>query len=187
MTERCSPRLPRRARRDALRALRGRVLRTELYALDGTAARGPALHRDRVASTACARIDPPAGDDRPRSASSSRSPSAQRTTQWERGDDPMTQFAFTGDYDAYGQPRRQIAVAVPRGRDPRALAGPPAEPYLATHDATEYAPAATTPALHASTGSRARPTLRGRATTAARSVFELRDARARAAPADAAR
>ena len=28
--------LPRRARRDALRALRGSVLRTELYALDGT-------------------------------------------------------------------------------------------------------------------------------------------------------
>jgi hypothetical protein len=29
--------LPRRARRDALRALRGSILRTELYALDGTA------------------------------------------------------------------------------------------------------------------------------------------------------
>ena len=29
-------------------------------------------------------------------------PLAQRTTQWERGDEPMTQFAFTDDYDAYG-------------------------------------------------------------------------------------
>ena len=33
---RCWPRCPRRLRRDALRALRGQVLRTELYALDGT-------------------------------------------------------------------------------------------------------------------------------------------------------
>ena len=31
--------LPRRARRDALRALRGSVLRTELYALDGRSGR----------------------------------------------------------------------------------------------------------------------------------------------------
>ena len=41
---------------------------------------------------------------------------AQRTTQWERGDDPMTRFTFTDDYDAYGQPRSQIEIAVPRGR-----------------------------------------------------------------------
>ena len=43
----------------------------------------------------------------------------QRTTQWERGDDPMTQFAFTAGHDDYGMATRQLAVAVPRGRDPR--------------------------------------------------------------------
>ena len=48
---------------------------------------------------------------------------AQRTTQWERGNDPMTQFAFTDDYDAYGQPRSQISIAVPRGRDYRVSSG----------------------------------------------------------------
>ena len=30
-------------------------------------------------------------------------PLAQRTTQWERGDEPMTRFVFTDDYDGYGQ------------------------------------------------------------------------------------
>ena len=39
---------------------------------------------------------------------------AQRTTQWERGDDPMTQFAFTAGYDELGQPRQQTTVAPPR-------------------------------------------------------------------------
>ena len=33
---------------------------------------------------------------------------AQRTTQWERGCDPMTQFSFTADYDSYGQARAQL-------------------------------------------------------------------------------
>src|SRR5262249_44128556 len=46
-------------------------------------------------------------------------PLAQRTTQWERGDEPMTRFAFTDDYDAYGQSRRQVSLAVPRYRDYR--------------------------------------------------------------------
>jgi hypothetical protein len=32
----------------------------------------------------------------------------------------MTQFTFTDDYDAYGQPRRQVSLAVPRHRDYRA-------------------------------------------------------------------
>jgi hypothetical protein len=31
---------------------------------------------------------------------------AQRTTQWERGRDPMTQFAFTAGYDEFGLPGR---------------------------------------------------------------------------------
>ena len=63
---------------------------------------------------------------------------AQRTTQWERGDEPMTQFTFTGDYDAYGQPRRQVTFAVPRHRDYRAPA-PAGTPYLGTIAETQYA------------------------------------------------
>ena len=65
---------------------------------------------------------------------------ASRTTQWERGSDPMTQFAFTGGHDAYGLPRTRLAVAVPRGRNPLlTLNTPPAEPYLSTHIITDYA------------------------------------------------
>jgi hypothetical protein len=62
----------------------------------------------------------------------------QRTTQWERGADPMTQFSFTGGYDAYGRPQWQLAIAVPRGRDYRQSAVP-AEPYLSTYSMTTYA------------------------------------------------
>ena len=121
--------LPRAARRDALRAMRGQQLRSELYAVDGT---------DRT--------------DRPYTVTESlagvreEAPRvyfpfvlAQRTTQWERGDDPMTQFTFSAGHDAYGQPTQEIAVAVPRGRDP-VLAAPAADqPYLATVTTTEYA------------------------------------------------
>ena len=71
-------------------------------------------------------------------ASSSRNHLAQRTTQWERGDEPMTQFAFTDDYDAYGQPRRQVSLAVPRHRDFHAAA-PAGTPYLGTLAETQYA------------------------------------------------
>jgi RHS repeat-associated protein len=121
--------LPRPDRRDALRALRGQVLRTELYALDGT---------DRA--------------DRPYTVTESLSgvravadrvwfpfAMAQRTTQWERGSDPMTQFAFTAGYDEFGLPSQQLAVAVPRGRDPRVADPAATQPYLATYTTTEYA------------------------------------------------
>ena len=50
----------------------------------------------------------------------------------------MTQFAFTDDYDAYGQSRRQVSLAVPRHRDYRAPA-PAGAPYLGTLAETQYA------------------------------------------------
>ena len=50
----------------------------------------------------------------------------------------MTQFAFTDAYDAYGQPRRQVSLAVPRHRDYRAPA-PAGAPYLGTLAETQYA------------------------------------------------
>ena len=40
---------------------------------------------------------------------------ASRTTQWDRGTDPLTTVEFSGDFDQFGQPRRQIAVGCPRG------------------------------------------------------------------------
>lgn len=131
----------RRARRDALRTLRGSILRTELYALDGSdrqdrpytvteSAYG--LREESVRS----QNDP----ERPHIFFSH--PTVQRTTQWERGNDPMTQFTFTGDYNEYGQARSQISIAVPRGREFLQALGPdvPApEPYLVTHTRTDYA------------------------------------------------
>ncbi|MCI0728150.1 MAG: discoidin domain-containing protein, partial [Chloroflexi bacterium] len=129
--------LPRRVKRDALRTLRGRVLRTELYALDGSECQDrPYTVTEQLYGV---RQELPASD-----GLANASPIffayalGQRTTQWERGIEPMTQLSFTDDYDLYGQPRSQTSVAVPRGRDFRA-AGDAGEPYLATCTASDYA------------------------------------------------
>ncbi|HEY3001767.1 MAG TPA: toxin TcdB middle/N-terminal domain-containing protein, partial [Kribbellaceae bacterium] len=132
--------LPRAARRAALRTLRGQLLRTELYALDGSGRE----HRPYTVTETISgvREESPAipgqpGTDRERIFFPFTLGS--RTTQWERGDEPMTQFTFPASYDAYGFPAGQLAVAVPRGRDPRAAAPAATQPYLATYSATEYA------------------------------------------------
>lgn len=121
--------------RHALRALQGSVLRSELYALDESPRRDrpytvtESLHDVReVERGAAGQL----GVFFPFQV-------ASRTTQWERGDDPMTQFAFTGGHDEYGLPRTQLAVAVPRGRDPVAAGDGALEPYLSTWAVTEYA------------------------------------------------
>ena len=127
--------LPRRLKRDALRTLRGLVLRTELYALDGTARedRPYTVSESQHGVTAL-----PVGETLPDDLGEWTEwqeriffPYAisQRTTQWERGDEPMTQFSFTEDYDQYGQPRAQISIAVPRN---------PGEAYLVTQSVSEY-------------------------------------------------
>jgi RHS repeat-associated protein len=125
----------RRAQRDALRALRGSVIRTEFYALDGT------LREDRpytVTETAYAvsEVEQPAAGENRHSIFFPHV-TAQRTTQWERGDDPMTSFVFTSDYDPFGQPRRQLQIACPRGW--RHMSDAPADIYLGTMTRTEYA------------------------------------------------
>jgi len=128
--------LPRRQKRDALRALRGSVLRTELYALDGSERQllpytvSESLQGVRQEST-------PVNPDDHRRAIFFAFGLAQRTTQWERGNEPMTQFSFMGNYDQYGQLQSQLSVAVPRGRDYR-NDGESAEPYLATYAETIY-------------------------------------------------
>jgi RHS repeat-associated protein len=140
-------RLPRRHRRDAIRALRGTSLRTELYALDGTARQHrpytvteslPGLAQVRgLAPTEAGLLDTWLAFDGAPTAPASRQAVdylgdkpiffahglGQRTTQWERGSDPMTQLSFTADYDAYGQARRQLSLALPRGWDRTAAPG----------------------------------------------------------------
>jgi RHS repeat-associated protein len=114
-------------RRDALRALRGSVLRAELYALDGAAKQNRPYtvteHAYGLREESIPEMGPEIGD-RHRRRIFFPHPLAQRTTQWERGDEPMTRFAFSDDYDAYGQPRRQVSLAVPRYRDYRVPAMP---------------------------------------------------------------
>jgi RHS repeat-associated protein len=124
--------------RHGLRSLRGSVMRTELYALDDSP------HRDRpytvIESLYDVReIEPddPAVADRLRIFFPFQI--ASRTTQWERGSDPMTQFAFQGEYDDYGLPHSQLTVAVPRGRNPLTNLAEAADPYLSTYIVTEYA------------------------------------------------
>lgn len=116
--DRPPPRPP--APRASLRALRGQLLRTELYALDGSA------RADRpyaVSESVCeVRVEAP-GVLLPYAVST-------RVTQWERGDEPMTRLTFTPAPDRYGLPTGELTVAVPRT---------PAEPYLATWTTTEYA------------------------------------------------
>ena len=114
--------------RDALRTLRGSALRAELYALGG------ANRQDRpyiVTEQAYGLREesPPESVDQQRLRIFFPHPLAQRTTQWERRDEPMTKFAFTDDYDAYGQSRRQVSLAVPRSCDYHATA-PAGAPYL---------------------------------------------------------
>lgn len=138
--------LPRRVKRDALRALRGSILRTELYALDSTALQ----ERPYTVTESLFGLREeaaPGVDEQERLPIFYPHLLAQRTTQWERGDEPMTQFTFTDseDYDAYGQPRRQTQVACPRRW--RKLADKPSQTgmteqerrFLATRTVTAYA------------------------------------------------
>lgn len=61
---------------------------------------------------------------------------AQRTTQWERGDDPQTQLSYTAGFNEVGQPSRQISIACPRGW--RTLTDAPPAGFLATLAHTAY-------------------------------------------------
>ncbi|MBM0227216.1 toxin TcdB middle/N-terminal domain-containing protein [Micromonospora sp. ATA51] len=128
--------LDRRARREVARGLAGRVLRTEVYGLDGSS------RADRPYTVTEHRWDVRAVGD-PAAESWSRAPvvtvveSANRTTTWERGDDPHTRVTFHSGFDTYGRVRRSAGVAVARGRDPR-LPGP-GEPPLCTVSTVEYA------------------------------------------------
>jgi RHS repeat-associated protein len=129
--------LDRKTKRDALRTLRGRSLRTELYALDGS-------EREERPYTVTEHLHGVREDFLPNPTTEPDHQHiffshvlAQRSTQWERGNDPMTSFTFTEDYDAFGQPRKQTRIACPQGW--KGLTDTAAEPFLATRSITEYA------------------------------------------------
>ncbi len=134
----------RRVKRDALRALRGSILRTELYAMDGSD-REDRPYTVSESGYGLEEISPPAPGDAPRLHIFFPHPTSQRTTQWERGDDPMTQFSFTrytdekdaDRFDSFGRPLATTLIACPRGW--RKTDDKPADPYLATRSITTYA------------------------------------------------
>ncbi|MBK6012831.1 SpvB/TcaC N-terminal domain-containing protein [Streptomyces sp. MBT53] len=133
--------LPRDARRAALRTLRGQALRTELYALDDSARKALPYTVTETVSGVREESAPATAEDADRERIFFPFLLGSRTTQWERGAEPMTQFAFPTGHDAYGFATGQLAVAVPRGRDPLAAAPPETSPesYLASYTTTEYA------------------------------------------------
>ena len=130
--------MPRPALREALRGLRGRILRTELYADDGDPERGDRPYQVGDSSFQVVPVlDGRAQDD----ASWLASPvvtvrdALSRTATWDRGSDPLTRLTVTGGYDDYGRPHAVAQIGVARGRDPR-QAGPAS---LASVTTTEYA------------------------------------------------
>lgn len=101
-------------RRDALRTLRGSSLRSETYALDGSDLQDrPYTVSESV--YAVIEISPPDADDDLRTSIFFPHQIGSRSTQWERGNDPMTQFSFSMSYDDYGQSTEALQIACPRG------------------------------------------------------------------------
>jgi RHS repeat-associated protein len=106
-----------KVRRDALRAMRGRTLRTELYSLDGSARQ----ERPYTVSEELHAVAPlPVGQPWPAAPAPWQEQVffpyrvASRSTQWERGDDPLTVVAISDEHDGFGQPGSETAVAMPR-------------------------------------------------------------------------
>jgi RHS repeat-associated protein len=148
-----------RARRDALRSLRGRVRRTELFACDGTAAANrPYRVTETLHGVATLPVDQP-----PVAAPAGWQAEvffphtlAERITTWERGFDPHTIVTFTEGYDRHGQPSQRTVVALPRRERRRrpvaaAVVGPTSVDetvVLAVHTRTEYAIADPSLELH---------------------------------------
>ncbi|RSO09972.1 hypothetical protein DMH26_00235 [Streptomyces sp. WAC 05379] len=142
----------RRARRAALRSLRGRVLRSELYAHDDSTLR----ERPYTVTEYSYAVRPEGAPDDTREPVFFPYETARRDTLWERGEDPMTHFTYTSDHDGHGQPRRQTTVVPPRRSACRqeltaAVVGavrPDETRVLATHTTTAYAIPATDSGIH---------------------------------------
>jgi RHS repeat-associated protein len=138
--------LPPRARRDALRTLRGSLLRSELYALDNSPLQylpytvtesvmgvRMELNPTQLAQNLQTHISTGFGVQGGYIFFPFNT--AQRTSQYERGTDPMHSFSFTKNYDAYGQALAQLSLALPRGAS---MQGGGQGDYLGTYSETQY-------------------------------------------------
>ena len=140
--------LPRRARRDALRTLRGTLLRSETYGLDGS----PLQDRPYTVTESLMGLrlefepsqNPALFTGWKQSGQGYWAGSgyvffpfnvAQRTTHYERGNDPMHSFIFIKGHDAYGNAEGQLSVGLPRGANP--LSGGN-DSYLGTYGESEF-------------------------------------------------
>jgi RHS repeat-associated protein len=130
--------IPRPAQREALRGLRGRVLRSETYAEDGDPVLG---RRPYEVHDSVLRVVPVFDGRDPLSDPSWNANPVitpqeilTRSATWDRGADPMTRITGSA-FDEYGRVTAAATVGVPRGRDPRG----PGEACLASVTATEYA------------------------------------------------
>lgn len=104
--------------RETYRALKGSMLRREVYAEDGTSA---AAHPYTVTGQNLAvRVEQPRGHNR--HAVLFPHPLESLTAHYERNPhDPRIQHQLTLEVDAYGQTRREMSVAYPRRQIPTAL------------------------------------------------------------------
>ncbi|WP_294675738.1 SpvB/TcaC N-terminal domain-containing protein [uncultured Fluviicola sp.] len=125
--------LPRKARRDAIRTLRGTLLRSELYGRDGSALENVPYTIIESLMGIRTEFDPTQQSGEMFVFFSFSL--AGRTSQYERGNDPMHQFTFTKDYDAYGNPGGQLSAGLPRGATP--LGGGNGD-YLGTYGISEF-------------------------------------------------
>lgn len=111
--------IPRRVKRDAIRSLRGRILRTELFALDGSGRQDrPYTVTEGLHATREIYLDLDSNPSKlHRNSKSIFFPftPAQRSSQWERGDEPLHQFSITENFDEFGLPTQSTSVACPRG------------------------------------------------------------------------
>lgn len=137
--------LPLRARRDALRTLRGTLLRSELYAIDGSLLQEKPYTVTETQMGLRMEFDPSLLPNPLWSETQGGYAAgggyiffpfnvAQRTSQYERGTDPMHNFSFTQSYDNYGQALGQLSIGLPRGAT---ISGGTGD-YLGTYGKTEF-------------------------------------------------
>lgn len=101
-------------RREAIRVLRGSILRSELYGLDDS----PLEDFPYKITELMFRVRPLAlSDESINSYHFFPHQLIQRVTQWDRGDDPMIAYNYYQDYDAYGQVTDQLQFTLPRRVD----------------------------------------------------------------------
>jgi len=100
-----------RHRRDALRSLRGKILRQEVFVKDKKPLENlPFSVQENSYGLRVEHLT-----DNPKKYPVIFPFTVEhRETRWERGDDPLTVFSFIDDYDSFGQPRKSTKIAMPR-------------------------------------------------------------------------